>query len=421
MRQARSKRVGNSFGDRLKQERLSRQLTQGELGGELYSASYISLLENAHREPTTEIIKQLATQLQMSPSTIAEWVQASSPAESEYLRLSLCARQCWDTRDYLGAANNAKAAADLACANQNPVIWWNMTFLSANSLLRNGNHTDAVEVLDALLKHPLTTASDPLSLRANQVMAAAMLAQGSLAEAIEHATSAVEIGSGDSAEEFSAYLMALQTLVGALTEAGRLDEAWTHTLILADSVTDSTPDQMAGEIHWVIGNVAFIRQDIRVGLEHHAKASRLLSPAADLARWAQFNKATAWVRLMAGVVEPATLQAIERSELAHSVVGATASETLEVSLLRARWHYLNGELPLALELLETIEGNKEQLAPHIAGDSALLLGSALQAADSCTEALEAFTKARDRYITAGAADRAAVAQEHIRELEGSRS
>ncbi|WP_165788017.1 helix-turn-helix domain-containing protein [Arthrobacter glacialis] len=411
--------MGSSFGDRLKQERLSRQLTQAELGGELYSASYISLLENAHREPTADIIKQLASQLQMAPSAIAEWVQASSPAESEYLRLSLCARQCWDTRDYLGAASNAKAAADLACANQNPVIWWNMTFLSANSLLRNGNHAQAIEVLIALLKHPLTTASDPLSLRAHQVMAATMLAQGSLSEAIQHATAAVEIGSGDSAEEFSAYLMALQTLVGALTEAGRLDEAWTHTLILADSVTDSTPDQMAGEIHWVIGNVAFIRQDIRVGLEHHAKASRLLSPAADLARWAQFNKATAWVRLMAGVVEPATLQAIERSELAHSVVGATASETLEVSLLRARWHYLNGELPRALELLANIEANKEQLAPHIAGDSALLLGSALKAADSSAQALEAFTNARDRFVLAGAADRAAVAQENITELQGS--
>ncbi|MEO6530620.1 MAG: helix-turn-helix transcriptional regulator [Specibacter sp.] len=411
--------MGSSFGDRLKQERLSRQLTQGELGGDLYSASYISLLENAHREPTADIIKQLARQLQMAPTTIAEWVQPASPAESEYLRLSLCARQCWDTRDYLGAATNATAAADLARANRNPVIWWNMTFLSASSLLRNGDHAEAIEVLRALLDHSLTTESDPLSLRAHQVMAAAMLAQGSLVEAIQHATLAVEIGSGDSAAEFSAYLMALQTLVGALTEAGRLDEAWTHTLVLADSVTDSTPDQIAGEIHWVIGNVAFIRQDIRIGLEHHAKASRLLSPAADLARWAQFNKATAWVRLMAGVVEPATLQAIERSELAHSVVGATASETLEVSLLRARWHYLNGELPLALELLADIEDNKEQLAPHIAGDSALLLGSALKAADSCTEALDAFIDARDRYTVAGAADRAAVAQEHIAEIEAA--
>ncbi len=405
--------MGSSFGERLKQERLSRNLTQAELGGALYSASYISLLENAHREPTTEIIKQLAQQLELAPSSVAQWAQSSTPAESEGLRLSLIARQSWDTRDYSGAASSAKAAAELACSAKDSVTWWNMTFLAANSLLRNGDHADATASLQSLLEHQLTRDSDALSLRAHQVMAAAMLAQGSLPEAINHATLAVEIGSGDSAEEFGAYLLALQTLIGALTEAGRLDEAWTHTMVLAEAVTDQTPPQMAGEIHWVIGNVAFIRQDIRTGLEHHAKASRLLSPAADLSRWAQFNKATAWVRLMAGVVEPATLQAIERSELAHSVVGATVAETLEVSLLRARWHFLNNEIPQALDLLNGIEMQWDQLAPHIAGDSALLLGNALQAANRLDDALAAYRDAFDRYTQAGASDRAEVAADHM--------
>ena len=100
--------MGSSFGDRLKQERIYRNLSQGELGGELYSASYISLLKNAHREPTTEIINQLAEQLQLAPSAIAAWERSNFPAESEYLRLSLYARQSWDTRDYLGATSNAR-------------------------------------------------------------------------------------------------------------------------------------------------------------------------------------------------------------------------------------------------------------------------------------------------------------------------
>lgn len=411
--------MGSSFGERLKQERLSRSLTQGELGGELYSASYISLLENARREPTADIIRQLARQLQLTPSTIAEWTQTTSPEESEYLRLSLYARQSWDTRDYVGAANSAQCAADLARASRDPVTWWNMTFLAANSLLRNGSYIAACEVLQSLLMHSLTKESDALSLRAHQVMAAAMLDAGSLQESIAHASLAVEIGSGDSAEEFSAYLMALQTLVGALTEAGRLDEAWTHTQILAEAVNEETSAQIAGEIHWVIGNVAFIRQDIRKGLEHHAKAGRLLSPSADLARWAQFNKATAWVRLTAGVVEPATLQAIERSELAHSIVGVTTAETLEISLLRARWNYLNGDLPLALELLGNIEAQKAELAPHIAGDTALVLGSVLQASGRLQEAFGAFQDAQDRYVQAGALDRAAVARDHMANIPTS--
>ncbi|MET4002266.1 transcriptional regulator with XRE-family HTH domain [Arthrobacter sp. UYCu511] len=414
--------MGSSFGDRLKQERLARHLTQGELGGELYSASYISLLENAHREPTVDIILQLARQLDLAPSSITVWAEgAATSKESGSLRLSLYAQQCWDTRDYLGAATNAQAAAELAQSNKDLVTWWNMTFLAANSLLRHGEECQAVQLLQTLLEHPITADSDALSLRAHQVMSAASLAQGRLQESIEHGTLAVSIGSGDSEEEFGAYLMALQTLIGGLTESGRLDEAWMHTQTLADAVTDSTPAQMAGEIHWVIGNVAFIRADIRTGLEHHAKASRLLSPASDLSRWAQFNKATAWVRLMAGVVEPATLQAIERSELAHSVVGATLAETLEVSMLRARWHYLNNELPAALELLERIEKQKGELAPHIAGDSALLLGNALQAAHRCPEAMAAYTDARERYTLAGALDRAAVAQDFMTELEPAHS
>lgn len=408
--------MGSSFGERLRQERLTRNLTQAELGGELYSSSYISLLENAYREPTAEIIQELARRLELAPSSVAQWNQTPGPPASECLRLSLSARQSWDTRDYLAAVTSAQAAAELAWAGNDTVSWWKMIFLAANSLLRNGDHAEAAATLQKLLDHPLTRDSDALSLRARQVMAAAMLAQGSLTEAIMHATLAVEIGSGDTAEEYGSYLMALQTLIGALTEAGRLDEAWAHTVVLAESVTDATPAQMAGEIHWVIGNVAFIRQDIVAGLEHHAKAGKLLSPAVDLSRWAQFNKATAWVRLMAGVVEPATLEAIERSELAHSVVGATLAETLEISLLRARWHYLTGELPQALELLDSIEARWEQLPPHIAGDSALLLGNALEASSRMDDAMGAYGKAQRRYEHAGAKDRADVAARHLAQL-----
>ncbi len=415
--------MGSSFGARLRQERLSRNLTQCELGGELYSANYISLLENADREPTAEIIRQLASQLQWAnelqlvPSSPAELSEPPTAESCDYLYLSLCARQSWDTRDYSDAAASARSAAELALAREDCMGWWNMTFLVANSALRNGEHEHAATVLESLLSHPLTGDSDALSLRAHQVMGAAMLAQGRLAESISHATLAVEIGSGDSPEEFSAYLMALQTLVGALSEAGQLDEAWVHTEALAHSITADTPDQVAGEIHWVVGNVAFIRQDIRLGLEHHTKAAQLLSPTADLSRWAQFTKATAWVRLTAGVVEAATLQALEKSELAHSVVGANPAEVMEVSLLRARWHYLNGELAEALELLTSIERDQDRLAPHIAGDTALLLGDTLRGSRQLPGARDAYQRAHVRFTQAGALDRASVAADHLAALD----
>ncbi|MCQ9164834.1 MULTISPECIES: helix-turn-helix transcriptional regulator [unclassified Arthrobacter] len=412
--------MGSSFGVRLRQERLARNLTQSELGGALYSASYISLLENGRREPTVEIIKQLSLQLQLAPHSIEEWMQPISAEESGYLIASLYARQCWDTRDYVGAAQSAGAAAEKALASHDAVTWWNMAYLQANSLLRCGGQAEALEVLQALLGHALTSDSDALTLRTRQSMSSALLSLGRLPEAIEEATLAVEIGSGDTDEEYTAYLIAMQTLVGALAEAGDLEAAWQHCLTLAEAVTDATPSQLAGEIHWVIGNVAFIRQDVNTGLFHHAQAGRLLSPTQDLARWAQFNKATAWVRLAAGIVEPATLEAIERSELAHSVVGATRTETLEVVLLRARWLYLNGDMTGALALLESIGSERETLATHIAGDTAMLLGKVLKAQDRTEEALAAFNEAKARFTEAGATDKISQVTESIVEIESLR-
>ncbi|WP_181034008.1 helix-turn-helix domain-containing protein [Arthrobacter sp. GMC3] len=412
--------MGSGFGERLRQERLERTLTQGELGGALYSASYISLLESGHREPTVEIIKALSQQLQLSSHTLHAWAQTASPQECEYLVASLNAWQCWDTRDFLGAAHNAENAAIKASSSMDAVMWWNMTYLQATALLRNSDLTEAVDILSRLLEHPLTAECDSLNLRARQVMAAALLGMGRLNDAILHASLAVEIGAGASEEQAAAYLIALQTLIGALAESGQLEEAWNYCLTLNDVLTEATPAQTAGEMHWVIGNVAFFRNDVTQGIHHHSLASRLLSPAQDLARWAQFNKATAWVRLAAGVVEKDTLQAIERSELAHSVVGASATESLEVSLLRARWLYLNRELPKALDLLTIVNAQKEHLGSHTAGDTALLLGQVLKAMDRTDDALLAFADAKTLFTEAGAGDRISQALDSIVELSSSR-
>lgn len=415
--------MGNSFGERLKHERVARSLTQAELGGALYSASYISLLENGRREPTVEVIKQLSKQLQVTQHSIEEWSQKVSTEEAEYLLTSLYARQCWDTRDYRSAAQNAEVAARRAAANHDPVMWWNMSYLQANSLQRSGLHAESATVLTSLLHHGLTTESSALTVRTRQLLASALLGMGRLTEAIDQAKQAVALGAGsagDASEEYSAYLSALQTLVGALTEAGNLDEAWGLCLTLAESIKESTPTQMAGEMHWVIGNVAFIRHDVASGLIHHERASKLLSPASDLSRWAQFNKATAWVRLSAGVVEPATLQAIERSELAHAVVGSTPAEMLEVSLLRARWLYLNGDIIGAKQLLETISSQREHLGIHIAGDTALLFGKVLKAINRTDDALEQFNSAKEFFTEAGAGERISMVLENIVEIEAMR-
>ncbi|MDI3279618.1 XRE family transcriptional regulator, partial [Arthrobacter sp. AL08] len=104
-----------------------------------------------------------------------------------------------------------------------------------------------------------------------------------------------------------------------------------------DEMDEHSMSQLAGEVAWVIGNVAFMRHDYPEGIKYHERAARMLSPANDIDLWARFNKASAAVRLSSGIVEPETLSSIERAELALSIVGGNKSDQLEVAFIRARW------------------------------------------------------------------------------------
>lgn len=215
------------------------------------------------------------------------------------------------------------------------------------------------------------------------------------------------------------HIRALGTAIAALAESGSLNEAWVHCTTLGSVVQDQAQGQVAGEAHWVIGNVAFMRMDVVEGVAHHEKASQLLSPAMDIELWAQFNKASASVRLSAGITDPETLRCVERAELAFSIVGGTKSDRLEVDLSRARWEYLTGEGASAIRRLRMIAEDQDALARHTVGEVALLLGQALKATGEAAEARGYLQQARDAFTEAGATDRAALAWDLVLEIQAS--
>ena len=151
---------------------------------------------------------------------------------------------------------------------------------------------------------------------------------------------------------------ALRALIGALAESGRLDEAWEYCQAMNEQMDDHSMSQLAGEVAWVIGNVAFMRHDYPEGIKYHERAAQLLSPANDIDLWARFNKASAAVRLSSGIVEPETLTSIERAELALSIVGGNKTDQLEVAFIRARWLYLTGDIVAAVQKLREIHAEQ---------------------------------------------------------------
>jgi pentatricopeptide repeat protein len=407
--------VGNGFGEKLRAERLERGLTQAELGKDLYSPSYISLLETGRREPTAEVIEELARRLELAPKALEAWSQPISVSDAEYVLAGLYARQAWDLRDYPLAATHAATAAKIALEGKNTSAWWNMTYMQAECLIKQGNWQEAQKIMYHLLEHPMATESVGLGVRARQMLAGICQGQGQLSTAVDHAMEAVKL-CAKLPKGSTLIIGAHRALIGALAESGRLDEAWKFCQDMNDQVDEHSMSQLAGEVAWVIGNVAFMRHDYAEGIKYHERAAKMLSPANDIELWARFNKASAAVRLSSGIVEPETLSSIERAELALSIVGGNKTDQLEVAFIRARWLYLTGDIVAAINKLREIHAEADALAKHTAGEVSLLLGKSLKAAGEAEEALVYLEQAQKAFSAAGASDRVQQALDAVLEI-----
>jgi pentatricopeptide repeat protein len=407
--------VGNGFGEKLRAERLERGLTQAELGRDLYSPSYISLLETGRREPTADVIEELARRLELAPKALEAWSQPVSLSDAEYVLAGLYARQAWDLRDYPLAATHAAAAAQIALDAKNTSAWWNMSYMQAECLIKQGLWEECKEIVQRLLDHPMAAESAGLGVRARQMLAAAAQGQGQLTAAVEYSQEAVRLSAALPTGS-TLIIGALRALIGALAESGRLDEAWKYCQDMNEQMDDHSMTQLAGEVAWVVGNVAFMRHDYQEGVKYHERAAQMLSPANDIDLWARFNKASAAVRLSSGIVEPETLTSIERAELALSIVGGNKTDELEVAFIRARWLYLTGDIVAAVQKLREIHAGKDVLAKHVAGEVSLLLGKALKAAGESDEALVYLEEAQREFSAAGASDRVQQAMDAVLEI-----
>jgi hypothetical protein len=208
-------------------------------------------------------------------------------------------------------------------------------------------------------------------------------------------------------------------LIAALAESDQLDDAWEACLVLSDLLgqSDVSP-QTAGLGYWAIGNVAYLMRRVEDGTKYHRLAADNLSPTNDLDLWARFNRASAALRLAAGVVEPETLECIDRAEMASSIVGGSERDRLELSLTRAHWLVLTGQFDAAIERLRTVTSQESLLATHTAAEARFLLGQAYNARHIELEALLNLEASEELFVQSGANDRAAAARQLIHKVQG---
>ncbi|GAB3546250.1 hypothetical protein GCM10027404_06220 [Arthrobacter tumbae] len=329
----------------------------------------------------------------------------------ELVMYELRAREAWSQRDYRAARLLAAAAIELTAHAEDHHSWWNMTFLQAECLREEGSLEESLQFAETLGISSLTLESEALKARVHTLVAVCQQGLGHLDEAVDSATVAVKSAStvADSPE---LQIEAHHALIAALAESDRLDEAWSTCLDLSTHITPAIHTQTAGKAYWVIGNVAFMRRQVDDGTRFHGLAAEQLTPHNDLDLWARFNRASASRRLAAGVVDAETLECIERAEIASSIVGGTERDRLQLSLTRAHWLFLTGQLNAAVERLRPICAEGSALSRQTEGEANLLLAQALSARGEELEAFAHFETSEQCFDDAGAPDRAA----HVRDI-----
>lgn len=349
----------------------------------------------------------------------------STPRElPPHLLAGLKARDSWKNRKYSVALDQAGEAAALACDAQDQVSWWNMRFLQGECLRDQGSVLECMELARTLAEHPLSGARPPLAARASTLLAVSLQGLGRLPEAAEAASAGASLVAGDS-EHVYVHIQARLALIAALAESRRLDEAWRECLILKSLLTEDVDEDTVGKAYWVIGNVAFLGNRVLEGSGYHDLAAEHLSPSKNVDIWARFNRASAEMRLEAELGDAATLRCIERAELATTVVGGSDRDLLEMSLVRAHWHFLTGDMSTAIRLLEPLCIQSAILAAQTAAEAYFLLGKALLSTGVTSESVHFFEEAATLFDTAEASERSAAvrafmasAQGHSRHLQG---
>ena len=340
---------------------------------------------------------------------------ALQESRGEQLMIELQARDAWNQRDYVGAQQLAERAASVAAASADDAGWWNATFLVAEALRKQGRMQQSKEIAEQLEVHALTRESKALRAKAATLMSFALQGTGDLAQAVTAARAAVAWAGAEPGQK-GTQMEAQNALIAALADSDLFEEAWQECQILAELLATEPPTQTTGMGHWAIGNVAFLLTHIEEGVSHHQFAAKHLSPTNDLDLWARFNRGSAQFRLAAGVIEPETLECIERAELASSIVGGTERDRLELKLTRAHWLVLTGQFDAAVEQLTAIIEKKHLLASHMAAQAHLLLGQALSARGGVAEAVVNFKMSEELFLQSGAKDRAASVQALAREI-----
>ena len=325
------------------------------------------------------------------------------------------ARQAMERRDQPGAMEHSRLAADAAADAGDNWGYCRMRYQLGELQLDFGLVDDCIDTCEALISSSAVKDFPEFESRTRVLLSRTYNIGGQMEEAL---TVAREASSKPTQELSAEGRRGVQyVLVAALAEEGDTEAAWTEAMKLVGMLGSDQGARSVGTTHWTVANVAFMSSRIGEGAHHQRLAADALARVNDVNLWAQFNKASAHVRLLAGVNGPETEEFIERAEVAFDVAGGNEIDKYEIRITRAWWELESGDVGKAEELLGSLEQELKGNYPFLYARTLMFLARCLQSQERVHESIRWARESERLFADLGAEVFAAECRQLIGSLE----
>jgi len=395
------------IGSRIRQARLKREMSQGQLGAATgLTGSYVSYLEAGRRKPSERILELLAPALGCSAEHLR--IGWGGPRGTEIdldLRFGELALRAGDAVAALERFNEILVLAQGSGARdiELEALWG-----KARALESVGSIDLAIGAYETLSRADAL----PPGLLKEVVLTALCRAYrecGDLARAIEVGEDALNLGEGPADDPIlhEASVALASTLVGCYYERGDLTRGQLlarETLARAEQA--GSPVARAAAL-WNAGLISEARGDLRTARSYVERALALYSETDNARATALLRVTSAW--LMLREEKPQLEEAHELLTRAVNELGSvgTALDIAYAETELARYSLLKGDWRSALEMAEALRGRLSSAGPRLeAARVRLLIGDA-HTVEGDVEAAAASYAAAAADLRASGADRQA--------------
>lgn len=341
-----------AFGQRLRALRIKQGLSQVALAGDGMSTGYLSRLESGARRPNDRIGDYLAHRLGVPVTELA----APSVAES-----GPPSTQTSSLVQFLAAAISTSADDEttelLADALRNADSWdsalrWQALWLLARTFNGKGRHEEERVLLTELAQLSDGLSAPELRARAYTQLSRCVRILGDNGLARDHAMTAWQATEGLSVADRAG---ALNALVSAEAELGRLAEAWTHAEQLCALTEQATGTTVQVEALWAAATVRIRQGDYRDAQELLERALHGFDGRHNLILWIRLRLAAAslYLQLTPALTDRAQALLDEVAPVLR-VVG-TELHKQQLHTLRAHLAFKQGRLDDARELCGQVD------------------------------------------------------------------